>query len=244
MGIPDKESIIYDYVKAQYETEKQLCQTIDSRIGNYLVITGLVWGILIQAVPGFIRLSKAAYSHYAFILNIVWFVFLLANCCLLISIIWVLYFFTQMRYSVPGVGEKENYFKAVDSSTTDSKDLIKDFIGNYEIAYKENLAVRKLRGSSFSILRRFIFTGVISTVLFVFIYGFLKINWGDKKMNDETTNTPAGAEAPAGQPSTPAKITVAQLPDHIELGNSKSEVKITVSQKPDRVNLGESKGQK
>ena len=57
-------------------------------------------------------------------------------------------------------------------------------------------------------------------------------------MGDKPTNT----QPSAGKPSKP---TMAQMPDHLELGNAKPSVtKPTVSQKPTKINLGESKGQK
>lgn len=170
-----KSKIILDYVKSQYETEFSVFKSIDSRVGNYLLITSLFWGFLIQFTPRYTKYLLSNYSLVSWDINLSIAFFLIANVFLFTAVFMMLIIFTNMTINIPGVHNKEKYFQVIDSELVGDDDVIKDVIRNYTGAYLENLNNSKARSIHFANIRKIMFIGIVSEVLFIVVYYFIKL---------------------------------------------------------------------
>ena len=171
----NKRESILRYLENQYETGKGMFQSIDSRIGNYLIITGLFWGISFQVAPSIIKYLNSNFDWRSWLPVTIVIAFILANIFLLASIVGMLFLFTKMGYAVPGVKSTEDYFKVINSTTVTDEDVSTNLIGNYAKAINANLSHSNDRSHHFREVRMLMFCGIIFTVLCITLFGIVKL---------------------------------------------------------------------
>jgi len=166
----NKMESIFRYLENQYETGKEMFQSIDTRIGNYLIITGLFWGILFQAAPSTIKYLRNDLTWSSWLPVTILASFVFANIFLLASILKTLFLFTKMGYAVPGVKKVEEYSKVINSSTVTDKDVLVDLVANYAKAINANLVHSNNRSHHFREVRRSMFCGIIFPVICISLF--------------------------------------------------------------------------
>ncbi|MCK5591973.1 MAG: hypothetical protein KAI72_08460 [Candidatus Pacebacteria bacterium] len=171
----NKMEYILRYLENQYETGKEMFQSIDSRIGNYLIITGLFWGVSLQVVPSIIKYLKSNFEWNYSLLVTIAVSCILSNIFLLSSILMMLYLFTKMGYAIPGIKKSEDYSKVINNSSVTDKDVLISIIGNYSKAINANLLNSNDRGHYFRELRKLMFCGIIFTVICMVLFGTVNL---------------------------------------------------------------------
>lgn len=172
-----KEEKILEYVREQYNTSIDLFGSIDSRIGTYLIITGLIWGILIQST-GYLGTLLSGHNSINNLLEctILIALFVSSNLFLLLALFCILLLLAKMKFAVPGVISRETILELVSSELVKTKDITISAINNYLEAYKINLNLSVRRTQHFVVIRIFMSLGVVFFVIYISLIGRYYLN--------------------------------------------------------------------
>lgn len=162
-------TLILEYLHNQLQILRQTISNVDARIRNYLIITGLIWGVVLQSSRHwFILLANSKSIFYS---GVLFFLFAVLNIVLMIALIRILSVFSRLKFSIPHFIEESTMLKNVNYRTNISDDVAKDFIINYHKAVKKNIDMAKERNSVFIGIRWLLYSGIGLFVIYSFVLG-------------------------------------------------------------------------
>ncbi len=219
--------LILEYLRDQLQILRQTISNIDARIRNYLIITGLIWGVVLQSSRYCFTLllnSKNMIYNWA-----LFFLFALLNIVLITSLLRILSIFSRVKFSIPHFVDKNTILKNVIHKDNISDDVVTDFIVNYHKAVKENIERAKKRNLVFIAIRKLLYLGIGLFVIYSFALGISLFNGknivlfkteGRALMFDDEKE-----EKPVQDPDEEIRPSMQGDPEVIKLGESEKDSK-------------------
>lgn len=172
--ISKKDELIYDYLKEGYNTQKELLTQIDARVGNYLLIIGLILGASYYFFTEIINLyATISLINFFIILTL----YLIANGVVIIALWNSIKIFRMCQFFTPGVNDSalKNLLNR-EPEKVNKKILIADLSNNYLDAYRTNAVISKERYRASKSIKNWIHISIAFFMLISAIILVIKIN--------------------------------------------------------------------
>jgi|GEM_PF-2877386 len=186
-----KNRIIYDYLRDVYNAQRIAFTQIDARIGNYLVIIGLLFTVSLYFIPQVIAIYSGQ-IFWSFIAILVLYFF--TNLFLVLSLWRAISIFYVSKINIPGVND-QSLITLLEQNTKDVNEdtLISDLAYNYIEAYKDNITYAKIRKKVSASIRCFMRLSLIFLVAFLVFLFTIKIYYSEEieasvKRQEDTKN--------------------------------------------------------